>query len=39
MLELVDRSRGQRLRALEVLSADGRRLDPDDTTVHKVSAR
>lgn len=27
------------LRALEVLSAEGRRLNPDDTTVHKVSAQ
>lgn len=35
--ELVDRRAGQRLRALEVLSEDGRRLNPDDTTVHKVS--
>ncbi|MEU6673464.1 helix-turn-helix domain-containing protein [Streptomyces sp. NPDC046853] len=35
--ELVDRRRGQQLRALEVLSADGRRLDPGDTEVHKVS--
>ncbi|WP_327241526.1 winged helix-turn-helix transcriptional regulator [Streptomyces sp. NBC_01320] len=37
--ELVDRGQGDRLRALEVLSADGRRLDPDDTVVHKVSAQ
>ncbi|MEV0321084.1 winged helix-turn-helix transcriptional regulator [Streptomyces sp. NPDC050658] len=36
--ELVDRRQGQPLRALEVLAADGRRLAPDDTTVHKVSA-
>ncbi|WP_399934699.1 winged helix-turn-helix transcriptional regulator [Streptomyces kanamyceticus] len=36
--ELVDRRRGQRLRPLEVLSADGRQLDPDDTTVHKLPA-
>ncbi|MFJ2770734.1 winged helix-turn-helix transcriptional regulator [Streptomyces sp. NPDC087300] len=35
--ELVDRRRGERLRPLEVRSADGRRLEPDDTTVHKVS--
>ncbi|MET9544811.1 helix-turn-helix domain-containing protein [Streptomyces sp. NPDC006627] len=34
--ELVDRRRGQRLRPLEVLSADGRQLDPEDTTVHKL---
>ncbi|MEU1423362.1 winged helix-turn-helix transcriptional regulator [Kitasatospora sp. NPDC086009] len=34
---LVDRRHGQGLRALEVRSADGRRLNPDDTTVHKVS--
>ncbi|MEW2436195.1 helix-turn-helix domain-containing protein [Streptomyces caniferus] len=37
--QLVDRRQGHHLRALEVLSADGRRLTPDDTTVHKVSAR
>ncbi|MFG2527993.1 winged helix-turn-helix transcriptional regulator [Streptomyces sp. NPDC048516] len=37
--QLVDRRQGQHLRALEVLSADGRRLDPDDTTVRKVSTR
>ncbi|MFF4219163.1 winged helix-turn-helix transcriptional regulator [Streptomyces nondiastaticus] len=37
--ELVDRRQGQPLRALEVLSADGRRLNPDDTTVHKVPTR
>ncbi|MFD4630140.1 winged helix-turn-helix transcriptional regulator [Streptomyces sp. NPDC058284] len=37
--QLVDRRREQRLRPLEVLSADGRRLNPDDTTVHKVSTR
>ncbi|MET7647102.1 helix-turn-helix domain-containing protein [Streptomyces sp. NPDC005426] len=37
--ELVDRRQGHRLRTLEVLSADGRRLDPDDTTVQKVSPR
>ncbi|WP_326690564.1 MULTISPECIES: helix-turn-helix domain-containing protein [unclassified Streptomyces] len=35
--QLVDRQQGHRLRALEVLSADGRRLNPDDTTVHKIS--
>ncbi|GAA3092393.1 winged helix-turn-helix transcriptional regulator [Streptomyces rectiviolaceus] len=35
--QLVDRRKGQSLRGLEVLSADGRRLDPDDTTVHKIS--
>ncbi|GHF06964.1 MULTISPECIES: winged helix-turn-helix transcriptional regulator [Streptomyces] len=35
--ELVDRRHEQRLRALEVLSADGRRLEPDDTAVRKVS--
>ncbi|MEU5418443.1 winged helix-turn-helix transcriptional regulator [Streptomyces sp. NPDC001407] len=37
--KLVDRRQEHPLRTLEVLSADGRRLDPDDTTVHKVSAR
>ncbi|TFI21963.1 helix-turn-helix domain-containing protein [Streptomyces sp. 4R-3d] len=36
--QLVDRRHKRPLRALEVLSADGRRLDPEDTTVHKVSA-
>ncbi|MEV0264019.1 helix-turn-helix domain-containing protein [Streptomyces sp. NPDC050617] len=36
--ELVDRRRERPLRALEVLSADGRLLDPDDTEVRKVSA-
>ncbi|WP_406209378.1 helix-turn-helix transcriptional regulator [Kitasatospora sp. NBC_01560] len=35
--QLVDRRHGQRLHDLEVRSADGRRLNPDDTTVHKVS--
>ncbi|MER7792711.1 helix-turn-helix domain-containing protein [Streptomyces sp. NPDC097640] len=35
--QLVDRQQGHRLRALEVRSADGRRLNPDDTTVHKIS--
>ncbi|MFI8930400.1 winged helix-turn-helix transcriptional regulator [Streptomyces sp. NPDC053474] len=34
---LVDRRQERPLRPLEVLAADGRRLDPDDTTVHKVS--
>ncbi|WP_329012495.1 winged helix-turn-helix transcriptional regulator [Streptomyces sp. NBC_00690] len=34
---LVDRRQGRRLRTLEVRSADGRRLAPDDTIVHKVS--
>ena len=37
--ELVDRREGQRLRPLEVRSADGRRLDPGDTAVHKVPTR
>jgi DNA-binding HxlR family transcriptional regulator len=37
--ELVDRRQEHRLRALEVLSADGRRMDPDDTVVHKVSTQ
>ncbi|GAA0944065.1 helix-turn-helix domain-containing protein [Actinocorallia libanotica] len=36
--QLVDRRQGHPLRTLEVLSADGRRLNPEDTTVHKVSA-
>ncbi|QKW54920.1 winged helix-turn-helix transcriptional regulator [Streptomyces buecherae] len=36
---LVDRRDGHRLRALEVQSADGRPLRPDDTTVHKVTTR
>lgn len=36
--QLVDRRHGHPLRTLEVVSADGRRLDPDDTTVNKVSA-
>ncbi|MGW0908305.1 winged helix-turn-helix transcriptional regulator [Streptomyces sp. NPDC002853] len=35
--QLVDRRQGRGLRPLEVLSADGRRLHPDDTAVHKVS--
>ncbi|WP_436771338.1 winged helix-turn-helix transcriptional regulator [Yinghuangia sp. YIM S09857] len=34
--ELVDREHGERLRPLEVLAADGRRVDPDDTIVRKV---
>lgn len=34
--QLVDRRQGQPLRPLEVLSADGQRLSPDDTTVHKI---
>jgi DNA-binding HxlR family transcriptional regulator len=37
--QLVDRRQEQRLRPLEVLSADGRRLSPDDTTVQKVTTR
>ncbi|WP_030778164.1 winged helix-turn-helix transcriptional regulator [Streptomyces sp. NRRL S-920] len=36
--ELLDRRGGRPLRALEVLSADGRRLTPGDTTVRKVPA-
>lgn len=36
--QLLDRRQGLPPRPLEVLSADGRRLNPDDTTVHKVSA-
>ncbi|WP_392675677.1 winged helix-turn-helix transcriptional regulator [Streptomyces sp. LN785] len=36
--QMVDRGQGQRLRALEVRSADGRRLNPDDITVRKVSS-
>ncbi|WP_405401196.1 winged helix-turn-helix transcriptional regulator [Streptomyces sp. NBC_01104] len=35
--ELVDSREGQPLRTLAVLSADGRRLDPDDTIVRKLS--
>ncbi|MFB4426840.1 winged helix-turn-helix transcriptional regulator [Streptomyces sp. QL37] len=35
--QLVDRRHGHRLRALEVLSSDGRHLDPDDTAVQKTS--
>lgn len=37
--QLVDRRQGNRLRPLEVLSADGRQVTPEDTTVHKVSPR
>ncbi|MEU9605646.1 helix-turn-helix domain-containing protein [Streptomyces sp. NPDC048057] len=37
--QLVDRRQGQPLRALEVLSADGRRVAPDDTAVRKVPTR
>ncbi|MFF2041527.1 winged helix-turn-helix transcriptional regulator [Kitasatospora sp. NPDC058170] len=37
--QLVDRRHGERLAALEVRSADGRRLDPDDTAVHKLPER
>ncbi|MFD8542574.1 winged helix-turn-helix transcriptional regulator [Streptomyces sp. NPDC059649] len=37
--QLVDRQQGQRLRPLEVLAADGRRLNSDDTTVHKISTQ
>ncbi|MGW3013770.1 winged helix-turn-helix transcriptional regulator [Streptomyces sp. NPDC001219] len=33
--QLIDRRQGQRLPTLDVRSADGRRLNPDDTTVHK----
>ncbi|MFD6528997.1 winged helix-turn-helix transcriptional regulator [Streptomyces sp. NPDC060184] len=33
---LVDREHGQGLRPLEIRAADGRVLDPDDTTVRKV---
>lgn len=36
--QLVDRREGHGLRPLRVLSADGRPLNPDDTTVQKVSA-
>ncbi|AUH44279.1 winged helix-turn-helix transcriptional regulator [Streptomyces sp. CMB-StM0423] len=36
--ELLDRREGRRLRGLEVLSADGRRLRPDETEVRKVTA-
>ncbi|MEU6444042.1 helix-turn-helix domain-containing protein [Streptomyces sp. NPDC047046] len=35
--QLVDRREGRALRPLEVRSHDGRRLDPADTTVHKVA--
>ncbi|MFJ2959713.1 winged helix-turn-helix transcriptional regulator [Streptomyces sp. NPDC087270] len=34
--ELLDRRQGRPLRALAVHAADGRRLTPDDTTVHKL---
>jgi len=34
---LVDRREGNPLRPLEVRSADGRRLNPEDTAVHKVT--
>ncbi|MGI5339525.1 winged helix-turn-helix transcriptional regulator [Streptomyces sp. CA-181903] len=37
--ELLDRRQERPLRPLEVRSADGRRLDPDDTVVHKLPAR
>ncbi|MFG2358359.1 winged helix-turn-helix transcriptional regulator [Streptomyces sp. NPDC048521] len=37
--QLVDRRQGQCLRPLEVLSADGRRLNPDDTIVHKIDTQ
>ncbi|WP_246052916.1 winged helix-turn-helix transcriptional regulator [Actinocorallia herbida] len=37
--ELVDRRDGRRLRALEVRAEDGRRLDPGDTAVHKITDR
>ncbi|MEU8139470.1 winged helix-turn-helix transcriptional regulator [Streptodolium elevatio] len=36
--QLLDVRQGRPLRPLEVLSADGRPLTPDDTAVHKVSA-
>ncbi|MFF0723982.1 winged helix-turn-helix transcriptional regulator [Streptomyces sp. NPDC004134] len=36
--ELLDRREGRRLRGLEVLSADGRRLRPGETEVRKVPA-
>ncbi|MEU3464429.1 helix-turn-helix domain-containing protein [Streptomyces sp. NPDC006733] len=35
--QLVDTRHGRPLRPLEVRSADGRLLNPDDTTVHKIS--
>lgn len=34
--EMADRRQGRPLRALEVRSADGRRLDADDTVVNKI---
>ncbi|MDJ0467056.1 helix-turn-helix domain-containing protein [Streptomyces sp. H27-C3] len=37
--QMVDHRQGHGLRALEVRSADGRRLNPDDITVHKVSTQ
>ncbi|MET7801768.1 winged helix-turn-helix transcriptional regulator [Streptomyces decoyicus] len=37
--QLVDRRQEHRLRALEVLSADGRRLNSGDTIVHKIPAQ
>ena len=37
--QLVDRRQGERLRPLEVLSADGHRLNPDDTIVHKTATQ
>ncbi|MET9671069.1 helix-turn-helix domain-containing protein [Streptomyces sp. NPDC006475] len=37
--QLVDRRTGQRLRPLEVLSADGQRLNPDGAIVHKTSSQ
>lgn len=37
--QLLDRRQGRRLRPLEVLAADGRQLDPDDTIVHKVGTQ
>jgi DNA-binding HxlR family transcriptional regulator len=37
--QLVDRRAGNPLRPVEIRSADGRRLDPEDTTVHKLPAK
>ncbi|MFE2060083.1 winged helix-turn-helix transcriptional regulator [Streptomyces sp. NPDC056465] len=37
--ELVDRREGNPLRALEVLSGDGRQLGPGDTTIRKAAPR
>ncbi|MEW2180298.1 helix-turn-helix domain-containing protein [Streptomyces sp. NPDC005406] len=37
--QMVDSRQGRPLRTLEVRSADGRLLNPDDTTVHKVSTQ